>query len=173
MRNVKVTLSRSTIFLPFFSWIVQLVLLKKYSHSSLHFIDPYTGQEMVSETSQGEAHEVTFEKWKLRNKIVRQWEITVSEEQFKEFKIISNGFKQTHYAPIWGLIGILFNILSCGKLKWFEDDTATLFCSESDAYKLACFGVHFLKDRNFITPKDIEKKLDVMSLIDERFKRII
>jgi len=115
-RVVRVTLSRSTLFLPFFSWAVQLVLRKRYSHTSVHFIDPFTGQWMVSETSRGEAHEIIIEKWKNEHMIIKQWEIIVPDEQFREFKIISNSFNQTHYAPIWGIIGVLINILSMGKL---------------------------------------------------------
>lgn len=116
---------------------------------------------------------MTIDRWRKQNKIVAQWQMIVTDDQFREFKIISNGFQQIKYTPFFGLIGILIYIVTNGKIKWFEDGTRSLFCSESDAYKLSALGVHFLKDRNFITPKDIEKKMLFLEKVDERVTRMV
>jgi len=166
MNYVEIVLSRSTLKFPVFGWIVQLVLMRNYSHSSIHYTDPRTGQQMVSETSKGEGHEVLFSRWLEYNAISASWEIKLTDEQFTNFLAISNNFKQVPYSRFLGLIGVFCYIITKGKFHPFKDGTKTLFCSESDVYKMREMGIYFLKDADFVTPRDIEKKLDWMAELD-------
>ena len=166
MREVEVVLSKSTLEFPIFSWIIQAVLRKPYSHSSTRHVDEITNQVIVHESSHGEAHEITLENWIKSNKALKKYSITVTDEQFVEYRKICNSTKQIPYSRFFGMLGVLVHILSFGKLAWFEDGLRTVFCSEVDVFKLSAIGIIFIKDHNFVTPRDIEERLDSLAETD-------
>lgn len=173
MERVQVVVSRSTLIFPIFSWIIQLVLWKRYSHTSIHYTDIITGQSMVSETANGEAHEVLYERWIQQHKIVRMWNLEIDKTQYIEFKRISNQLKQVPYQRIMGLIGLLIYRISFGKIKVFNDGLKSVFCSESDVEKLKALGIFFLKERDFILPTDIVEKFDRLADMNPRIQRLL
>jgi len=174
MENIQVVVSRSRLNFPIFSWLIQLVLFKNYSHTSIHYTDALTNQSMVSESSKGESHEILYSRWIQSNKIVKMWDVKINDTQYVEFKRISNELKQVPYQTILGLIGLLIYRLSFGKIKIFNDGLKSVFCSESDVEKLKVMGIIFLQDRNFITPTDIVKKFQVLEFHDPtRVTRIL
>lgn len=174
MNNVQIVISRSRLKFPIYSWIIQAILLKKYSHTSIHYTDETTGQSMVSESSRGESHEVLYSRWIQWNKIVMMWNLEIDKTQFIEFKRVSNTLKQVPYQSFLGLVGLLIYRISFGKIKLFQDGLKSVFCSESDVEKLKVLGVMFLKDRDFIMPDDIVDKFTRLEKMNPaKVKRII
>ena len=170
MTTVEITLSTPKHGFSLFSWLIRFLLRSKYSHSSMHFGDELTGQRLVSQSSNGESHEILYDKWLLDNKIIKSWSIRVDENQYRGFRAMSNELKQVPYSRFWGIIGVGLHVISRGKIAIFEDGIRSLYCSESDVYKLRELGIYFLKDRNFITPLDIDIKMSKMA--DAEPKRV-
>lgn len=154
---------------------------KPYNHIYSRFKDPFTLQDIVSESSHGEAHKILIDKWYARgNKIVDEYEIECSEEIFRAILIRINQILQASYSEK-NIIGVL--IYDLGKylsstlikniaIKLFSDGESATICSESATFTLTFFGIQFKRPRDFVRPDHVIKKLEEASRTEDYIKKV-
>lgn len=164
-----------------FSEMVKFYTRQLFSHIYTRYKDPFTFQDMISESSHGEAHKMTIGKWYLANRIVEEYEIEVSEEVFRAILIRINQRLQSHYS-FRNIAGVLvydlgekikFSWLKSLAIKFFSDGEEGTICSESASFTLRLLGIQFNRPMDFVRPDHVIKKLRQLEKTEDYIKRVL
>ena len=167
MSKVRVILSTARKW-NFVSFFIKSVLKTDYSHTALEFYDSNTGQYMIYESSNGEAHYIELENWMKHNVPVYIYSIEVSNETKYTILHEANKTLQTKYSSL-NIILNLTNILFGWSLGFFKDGKNGLICSEAVSILLKYRGIKFNKDYDMVTPKDVKLKMDSLVNSGEKY----
>ena len=163
-----------------FSEVVKFYIGKPYSHVYIRYQDPFTKQEIVSESSHGEAHKMTLSKWYLSNRIVEEYEIEVSEEVFRAILTNINNRLQASYSEL-NIIGMPFYDMAayCNSpffmrlfTKLFADGVDSTICSESAAFTLSLLGIQFNRPNDFVRPDHVINALEKAARSEDYIKKV-
>lgn len=158
MRRISFIFSDKIKPLPF-PWLIKTYTGVDYSHAAIGYFDSVTSQDMVAQSSDGEFHKITRENWLKKNKVIHEYEVTISEDTYYILMRHINNHLQLDYS-YKNLVGILFyDLFEKTGVKIFErlarffsDGARAVICSESVAFALAILGVEFKRPFDFIRP---------------------
>lgn len=135
------------------SKLIRCWLNTKYSHVYVRWYLSNQEREIVYQASHGMVHFQNFENFKTDNKIVKEFELDLTDEQFKKFSQKCIDLSGQPYSTL-ELIQIVLCDLTNGKLH--AKDQNGYICSELMAELLEdFFDFKFNKPRYLLTPKDI------------------
>jgi len=163
-----------------FSELIKFYTDKPYSHTYIRYVDPFTKQVMISESSKGEAHKMELSRWYLSNRIVEEYEIEVSEELFRAILTNINTRLQTSYSEL-NILGVPFYDLGeylnspfiMGlTTKIFADGIDSTICSESASFTLKLLGIQFNRPNDFIRPDHVVKALEKAVITEDYIKKV-
>jgi len=156
-----------------FSYLVRWYSSKPYSHIYTRYQDPFTKQDIISESSHGEAHKILIDKWYLDNRIIEEYEIQCSEELFRAVLIRINQRLQAYYS-FKNIIGVLIYDIGLHRLaEYFRDGEEGTICSESASFTLSLFGITFNRPTDFVRPDHIINKLDKALRTEDYIKKVL
>jgi hypothetical protein len=118
---------------------------------------------MISESARGEARKLELSRWYLKNKILKEYELDVSEEIFRAILVHTNYRLEGAYSQL-NIVGIPFYDLACRlnspylmhlTTKIFADGIDSSICSEAVAFTLGFFGIQFSRPIDFVRPDHV------------------
>lgn len=183
--NYKIFIGASTPFktLPF-SEAIKWYTKRNFSHIYVRYQDPFTKDILVAESSHGEHHKILFDKWKIDNKIIHEFEVTVEHDIFVIMVRHINKLLQTPYG-ILNVIGTpIYDFYAQCKVyklrkllekiyKIFMDGATSVICSESASFLLMLIGVDFNRPYDFIRPDHVVDKLNELCKSRKDIKAIL
>jgi len=161
------------------SWLIRQYIKKSYNHIYVRYKDPFTEQDIISESSHGEAHKILISKWYLKNRIVEEYVIDCTEIRFKSILSKINERLQASYSEL-NIIGIIIydfgEKLNSNLIKntanLFKDGASSTICSESVAFTLRLFGVQFKRPLDFVRPDHIIERLAKLSITEDYINKV-
>lgn len=139
------------------SKLIQWWINADYSHVYTRWYLSDQSREIVYQASHGMVHFIPFIKFTHKNVIVKEFEITLTCEQFKKFSAKCIDLAGECYSKL-ELLQILLCDITNGKIH--TQDQKGYICSELMAELLEDLGYKFNKPKYLITPKDIVEKLE-------------
>lgn len=159
MRTLKVGFSKSTKFMPLFSWAIRVWDRIEYSHCYTEFENRrHPELPLIYQASHDMMNFMSRPVFEKENEVVEEFTIQVSDEAYDRlmYKAIQIVGKPYGVKQIVGIIlADIFNL----KKNPFQTKEDTYICSEWCAIVLDELGYVIPKDRNLVTPKDIHKVL--------------
>lgn len=159
MRKLKIGFSKSTKFMPFFSWAVRLWEDTEFSHCYTEFENRrHPELPLIYQASHDMMNFMSRLVFEANNEIVEEFVIEVSDEAYDNllYKAIQIVGKPYGVKQILGIVlARIFNL----KKNPFQTRGDTYICSEWCGIVLKELGYVLPKDPNLITPKDVYKVL--------------
>lgn len=142
-----------------FSRMIKLVLGTPYSHTYVRWETSW-GFDAVYEASGFSVKFVGGDIWHNRNEIYKEWELEIAPEKyhskFLPYLMSLSGLQYDFYQ----ILSILFYLIF--RKKTTDTDSKKMICSEVVYYILTeVFEKDWDIDPDIVTPKDIERYLDV------------
>lgn len=138
------------------SKLIQWWLGAPYSHVYTKWHLNSQNRDIVYQASHGMVHFISYENFKEQNIVVEEYEIELTDEQFKKFSSKCIDLAGQKYSKL-ELAQILLCDISNGNIQ-FKDQPGYI-CSELMCELLQDLGYEFDKPKYMITPKDIMDKL--------------
>lgn len=135
------------------SILIQLVEKRPFSHAYVRLIDP-TGLNVVFQASGLVVNLVSFANFQAVEVIVEEYELDVTDDQYKELWTYIISKLGTSYS-ITQLFSILLNKLT--GLKIYDNGATKEVCSELAARTLTFLGKSVPGDLDYETPSDFNK----------------
>ena len=153
MRKIIIGASRNT---KIGSELIQWWIDANYSHVYIRWNLEQQDRDIVYHASHGMVHFRSFENFSNENIIVEEFELELSDEQFKKISSKCIDLAGQPYSKL-ELLQILLCDIAKGSIK-FEDQPGYI-CSELMCELLEDLGYVFEKPNFLVTPKDIIDKL--------------
>jgi hypothetical protein len=156
MKTFKIVFSKAhNRLFPIGSYLIRGYLRTEYSHVSYHFIDELTGQEMVYEAVGSGLRFISKERWLQHAEITCSFELLVSLDTYLKIRNTCIRFSGQDYGYLQNLGILIADMFSLDYNPFPENQN----CSEILARILEEEGFKFAKNRNLLTPRDIEHAL--------------
>lgn len=131
---------------------IQWWIKANYSHCYVRWALSSQVKDIVYQAANGMVHFISLENFKLKNEIIEEIEMELTQEQFKKFSSKCIDLAGILYSTI-ELLQILICDLSGGKIKF--GDQPGYICSELICDLLSDLGIPFCKPKYMMNPKDI------------------
>lgn len=157
-KTLKICFSSSSLPL---SKIISKVEKRPYSHVVIVIPEPMVGKQMVVHASHGMVHMSQFANFSHVNKIEKQYEINLDEDQYFRIWTYAMAALDTPYS-IKQLIGIgIMKLFRLKKLpKFFINNDGGQICSEFVARIAQIVGVIITQELDSVTPSNLDKLLE-------------
>lgn len=143
------------------SLFIKEIEKRPYSHVYLRYQHPVTKEWIVTHAAHGMVHEVSFDNFKSVNDIIKEYEITLTNEQWYSFHKLNNHYKSSKYSVFQ------FIIIAIKKLSKRSDininKNKQFICSEWVYVLLTKLDiiVEYSFSQDSVTPSDLEQMLIV------------
>lgn len=128
-----------------------------YSHVYFKWHLTTQNTEIVYQASHGLVHFISYENFIKKNSVIREFEIELTEKQFKDFSKKCINLAGQKYATL-ELLQIVLVDMTNG--KFVTQDQSGYICSELVGEFLNYIGFTFNKPKFLLTPKDIIETLE-------------
>lgn len=136
------------------STIIKLGEKRSYSHAYLRYIDPVTNLNVLSQASHGAINQIEFSLFQKHNKVIKEYEFEITEEQFK---LLQNTIKQNLGIPYGSLELIWISIKKVFHIELnIHDKNTTMICSEFVGMLLTVLNILKPDDLDYLTPSDLD-----------------
>jgi hypothetical protein len=159
MRKLIIGFSKSTKFIPLFSWGIRIVEKTDYSHCYTQFENRrHPELPLIYQASHDMMNFMSRPIFLDTNKVVEEFVIEVSDEAYDNlmYKAIQLVGKPYGVKQVVGIV--LAKLLKLEKNP-FQTNKDTYICSEWCGIVLKELGYVIPKDPNLLTPKDVYKVL--------------
>lgn len=151
MKNITIGFSRSSGKFPIFSWLILLAQNNNFSHAYMRYHDDFTERDVVFQASGLQVNFVGFEFFKTKEIIVKEFEIEISDEAFKNIMQYAIDKAGQPYSMLQILNTAVY--LLSGKSPW-DNQIVGWDCSKLMADMLEKeLGYQIPDDVDVITPK--------------------
>lgn len=136
------------------STIIKLGEKRPYSHAYIRYKHPETGQNILTQASHGAVNQCLFENFQKDNKVIKEYEFEITDEQFD---LLEQTIKENLGKPYgsWELVWISIKKLFHIELN-IHDENATYICSEFVAMLLNVLNIIKPDDLDYLTPSDLD-----------------
>lgn len=159
MKNITIGFSRSSDFLPIFSWLIMLSIQTPYSHVYLKYKDEELNKYVYYQASYDLVNSMDSTTFLSQEKVIKEFNFQISDKSFKSIQefMLSNAGKPYSVLEICGLalmislsffdINIQNPFKEAGK-GWICDQLIAALLNECENIILPC-------NINNLTPKDV------------------
>lgn len=145
-------------FLPLYSYAIRWAYKTEYSHVFVKFKSESLGRDIVYESVGVEVRFVGTTQWGLHAKVLKEYQITVTDEQYTKIMQFCIDNAGVSYG-IWQSAGVYLAKLLKLKRNIFSRGTDHEICSEIVARILQIADIPIEKNVDIVAPKDIEDAL--------------